>query len=130
MNKATIIQYFQNFFSDYCVCEEMIFELLEIIAGSGIEKNFFKDLSMKLQMLLQLGARAVEHKEFEAIDGGIFSMHLDGRGFNIRILYSFMPDRRPVLLLAFYERGGKRKTDYTPHISPAKERFRRKKEEY
>ena len=50
-------------------------------------------------------------------------MHLDGRGGDLRILYSWLPEHRPVLLTALFERGGKRTSDYTPYIPAAKERL-------
>ena len=72
---------------------------------------------------------AFRHKEFENIGGGLYSMHLAGKGFNLRILYAFLANQSPVLLLAFHERAGKRKTDYSGYIPQAAERLRQKKEE-
>ncbi len=57
-------------------------------------------------------------------------MHLTGKGFNLRILYAFLANQSPVLLLAFHERAGKRKTDYSGYIPQAAERLRQKKEEF
>jgi hypothetical protein len=50
-------------------------------------------------------------------------MRLSGSEFNIRILYGFLPSGKPVLLLAFYERSGKRASDYTNNIFAAKKRL-------
>ena len=74
-------------------------------------------------MLTLLGAQAVQSKEFESIGNGLFSMHLTGSGYNIRVLYSFLQNQQPILLSSFYERGGKRNTDYTKYIEPAKARL-------
>lgn len=57
-------------------------------------------------------------------------MHLAGRGFNIRILYAFLPNRQPVLLSAFHERAGKTKTDYTTYIPEANRRFEEMGKDY
>lgn len=105
-------------------------ELLALIAESGVEEAVFRLILLRLHMLQALGVEATRHKEFEPIKSGLYSMHLAGKGFNIRILYSFLPNRKPVLLLAFYEREGKRKTDYTPYIDPALSRLQRFKEEF
>lgn len=109
---------------------ELINELCEILAQSGNELRFVKLLAVRLSTLAALGARAVSAPEFESIGSGLFSMHFAAAGFNIRILYSFLPNREPVLLLAFYEREGKGKTDYSLKLEPAKERLRRLKEEF
>lgn len=104
--------------------------MLSIIASSGNELKIFRLLTVRLQYLTQNGVLACQHEEFEPIGDGIYSMHLAGKGFNIRILYSFMLNKEPVLLLCFYERAGKRKTNYTPYISAARERLISEKEAF
>lgn len=101
----------------------MLEELISIIVGSGYEQKFITLFLTRLKLLSHLGINAVMQKEFENIGDGLFSMHLSGRDFNIRILYSFLPNQDPTLLLCFYERGNKRKTDYTNYLAPAKARL-------
>lgn len=84
---------------------------------------------MFLRILLELGVEATKMPGFELLGSGIYSMRFEGRDYNIRILYAFMPDRVPVLLHAFYEREGKKATDYTGRISLALDRFSKMKEE-
>lgn len=48
--------------------------------------------------------------------------------FCCRILYAFAPDQSPVLLTAFFERGGKRKTSYEPYIPVAQRRMKEEME--
>lgn len=103
-------------------------ELVDLLANTGAELAFFKLLTLRLAQLTQLGVNAVRLKEFEPLGGGLYSMHLAGKTFNIRILYSFLKNREPVLLLAFYERENKKNTDYTNHIQPALDRLKTKKE--
>ena len=74
-------------------------------------------------MLALLGVNSKDLDGFEHIGQGIYSMRLHAKGYNIRILYGFLSDEKPVLLLAFYERAGKRKTDYTPYLDPARKRL-------
>lgn len=109
---------------------EILKELCGILVTSGRESKFLVLLAARLRTLDQLGAYATSEPEFESIGGGLFSMHFAASGFNIRILYAFLPNREPVLLLAFYEREGKGKTDYSQKLEPAKERFRLLKEEF
>nr|DAY52827.1 MAG TPA: protein of unknown function DUF891 [Caudoviricetes sp.] len=130
MNKDEVLSYLQDYFASIDASEELLPELLALIAESGVEDAVFRLILLRLRILLALGVSATQHKEFEPIKSGLYSMHLAGKGFNIRILYSFLPNRKPVLLLAFYEREGKRKTDYTPYIDPALSRLQRFKEEF
>lgn len=131
MNKDTVLNYLRNYFSSVAVSDALLPELLDLIAEKGVEAAVFRILVQRLQLLLSLGVMATNHKEFETIKkSGLYSMHLAGKGFNIRILYSFLPNRKPVLLLAFYEREGKRKTDYTPYIEPALSRLQQFKEDF
>lgn len=94
-------------------------DLTALIAGSGCEEKFFTTL------------QATRHKEFEALKGedGLFSMHISVRDLNVRILYAFSPQNTPILLLAFHERAGKRKTEYSAYTGPARERLKEKLEE-
>lgn len=130
MNRDEVLRYWMNCFSSIEVSDYLVPELVSLIAESGSESAIFRILIMRITMLQSLTVNAVQHKEFESIGDGLFSMHLAGKGFNIRILYSFLPDRSPVLLLAFYERGGKRKTDYSEYIAPALSRLNKIREEY
>lgn len=121
MNKDEILHLFFNLFESIDATDLMTTRLFAIISESGIEREVFRLLAVRLSVLKELGIHAVQHKEFENIGRGLFSMHLQGHNFNIRILYSFLSDQRPVLLLTFYERQGKRKTDYSSYIPQALE---------
>lgn len=129
MNKEEVLRYWMDYLASIEASDALVSELVELVAGTGNELAVFRIFAFRMNMLQTLGASAVRHKEFEAIGDGLYSMHLTGKGFNIRILYSFLPNRQPVLLLAFYERGGKSKTDYTPYLAPACSRLNRFKEE-
>lgn len=128
MDKDSVLNLLVSFLGDICRSSQLISEILDLIAETGCEKTFFKTLVLRLRMLARFGAQATQAKEFESIGDGLFSMHLTGRNYNIRILYSFLQNRKPALLLAFYERAGKRKTDYTPYMEPAKARLQELKE--
>ena len=129
MNKQDALQFLLSILSSFYVHPLLAHELIDHIGASGKEPKIFALLTARLLQLSAMGAETVRLKEFESIGEGLFSMHLTGSGFNIRILYSFFTNRDPVLLHAFYERGGKNKTDYSTHIPIAKERFNQMKRE-
>lgn len=130
MNKTNFLKHLLTCLGQMRISPELVDELCDILVRSGKEFKFITLLATRLSTLASLGARAANEPEFESIGGGLFSMHFAAAGFNIRILYSFLPNREPVLLLAFYEREGKGKTDYSLKLEPAKERLRRLKEEF
>lgn len=130
MNQSEILRLLLNTLSQFDVHQRLITELTEIIVGSGYEARFFKLFISRLKLLSQYGVDAVKFEEFELIGGGVFSMHLAKKGFNIRILYSFFPNGRPSLLTCFHERAGKFKTNYSTYIQPATNRFKERLEVY
>lgn len=129
MNFDSFLRLLQAQLSGVYICDELIAEIMDELKNSGNENTFLSMLRARLSILAQLGVRATEHKEFEPIADGIYSLHL-ANNFNMRILYAFLPDRRPILLTAFYERGGKKNTSYVGPLKVAKARFQKAKEEY
>lgn len=129
MNRESVLNYLIAYLSEISYHYRLVDELLSLISKSGNEMQFFKLLVLRLRQLSMKGIEATLLTEFEPLQDGLYSMHMSGKGFNIRIIYSFLPNKQPVLLLAFYERGGKRHTDYTPHMEPALSRLREMKED-
>jgi len=123
MNKNDTLKWLLTYFEPFEVHEHMINELAKIISKTGYVQRFFTLLIARLLYLDCMGKSAIKHKEFERVNENLYSMHLTGTDFNIRILYTFSNDDTPVLLLSFYERAGKRVTDYSLHLDLAKERF-------
>ncbi len=131
MRRDDVLNYLVLYLREFLYHMKFASELINIIAGSGYETAFFRIFVARLRLLALLKTDAVKHKEFEHLKNcELYSFHVSGKGFNIRILYSFLPDGCPVLLLAFYEREGKSKTDYTDFIEPALSRFNEMKEGY
>lgn len=131
MRREDIINYLLSYLSSFLYHTRFFSEMINLIAGSGYEQAFFKIFVARLRALSIMGKDAIQLKEFELLKScGIYSMHISSKGFNYRILYSFLPNGQPVLLLPFFERAGKKKTDYTPYIGPALSRFAEVKEEY
>lgn len=107
----------------------LIEELMGELKHTGRESEFLKILLTRLKYLQEQGPLAIHHKEFERLNDRIYSLHVTGTSFNIRILYGFLPEKRPVLLLAFFERAGHRNTDYQKHIPAAESRLKEMEEE-
>lgn len=134
MNKQSVFEMLEKYLSQIRFHSALISELVAIIAGSGYESDFRSLLISRLRMLSALGKSAVSLKEFELLrytgDEELYSMHLSNSNFNIRILYAFLPNHMPVLLCAFNERSGKRKTDYSTHIPVALARLEDERRDY
>lgn len=126
MNKDAVLACLEEYLGAFRCHASLFAEIAGLVAKSGYERSFFTLLIMQLRVLASQGQDAIRFPGFERLkhsDGELYSMHLDGRDFNLRILYSFLPDHTPVLLTAFFERGGKRTSDYTPYIPAAQERL-------
>lgn len=126
MNRDSILSYLEEYLGTFRCHASLFGDIVDIIARSGYERSFFTLLIVQLRILAAQGQNAIQFPGFERLkhaEGELYSMHLDGRDFNLRILYSFLPDHTPVLLTTFFERAGKRTSDYTPYIPAAKERL-------
>lgn len=131
MKREDIKNYLLCYLSGFLYHVRFISELVNLIAGSGYEQSFFKLFVARLRVLSVLGVDAIQQKEFEHLKGNnLYSFHVSSKDFNFRVLYSFLPNGQPVLLLPFFKRDGKRKTDYTPYIDPALSRLAEIREDY
>lgn len=123
MNKKDVMDRLLAILSGILYHLDFAGELIPLVAGSGFESKFLSLFVARLHCLASMGIQATVMKEFEPLGGGVYSMHLSGKGFNIRILYGFLSNGQPALLLAFHERGGKSKTDYSSRIPIAQLRL-------
>lgn len=130
MNRESVIARLSKMLNGIIFHDLFLSELLNLISGTGFEEKVFSLLLSRLLVLNAHGIMVTRIKEFENIGNGIFSMHLSSKGFNLRILFAFLPNAQPVLLLAFHEREGKKKTNYSTYLEPALSRFNEKKEDY
>lgn len=84
--------------------------------ASGQEKEIFA-LLIKQFSFVKVQGKAVNEADSNEIikhmEREYYSLHLQGKNFNLRFLMTFDDDANPVFLVAFYERSGKRKTDYS-----------------
>ena len=127
MNREDVLAFLTTILSAIMTHDVLISELSNMIGRSGFERKFFNALMARLKYLENFGATAIKHREwFESLSHqaeGLYSMRLKDSHFNIRILYAFLPDGHPVLLVAFKERSGKRVSSYEAYTPIAKERL-------
>ncbi|NBI83381.1 hypothetical protein D3Z48_15135, partial [Clostridiaceae bacterium] len=107
-------------------------ELVQLLADlTGHEHKFFALLEKQFAFVASLNRQVNLADSNEILKHGdnppIYSLHLQQNNFNIRFLMCFSEEGIPCFLCAFYERSGKRKTDYTKRAETAKERFLRRK---
>jgi hypothetical protein len=111
-------------FSDDCISD-----ITEIINESGNELSFLKKFWRTLNILDEYKDMAPikMSKLFESLKGhsNLYSMKIKLK-LNIRILYS-IDKNGTILLYGFYEKGGKRITDYNNAIPIALERYKESK---
>ena len=124
MNKKEFLEKLILALHTFVLHPALISEIVNELKQSGNEKSFLSILVARLKFLHEEGVQATKHKEFEPISDGIYSFHVTGKGFNIRILYSFLSDQRPALLMAFHERAGHNATDYSGKTPVAVERLK------
>lgn len=99
----------------------------------GSEAKFFQQMVTQLDNIKQSGKNVHKIDGNEILSGvgndangqpwDLYSIHLSSDKYNIRFIVKFNEQSTPCLLYAFYERTGKRKTDYTVPKKISKERF-------
>lgn len=105
---------------------DLVTDLAKLFYNTGNRKDFLSKFVKNLDFLNKYGIEAhiQPSSQFELLKEvpNMYSMHVKGKSFNIRILYSFFSDNT-ILLHGFYKRGGKQHTDYSKAIPIAKGRF-------
>jgi mRNA-degrading endonuclease RelE of RelBE toxin-antitoxin system len=84
--------------------------------ASGHEKEIFALLIKQFHYVKTLGKQVYQADGNEIIkylEKEYYSLHLSGKNLNLRLLMTFDAENNPVFLAAFYERGGKKSSDYT-----------------
>lgn len=104
-------------------------ELKEIILknAKGSEKEVFNLLIKQFSFVKTMGDRvdtADSNEKLKGIkaDEDYYSLHLQNKTVNIRLIMTF-DGNIPVFLVAFFEREGKRVTDYSRWERVMKERY-------
>lgn len=113
--------------SGFVFHELFIREFFEILKNaSGSEREIFNHLIRQLGYVRDFGWRVNEVDGNEIIKHtkrSYYSLHLQSKMFNIRLIVGFLPDNTPIFLSAFYEKAGKKKTNYSNYISTLDSRY-------
>lgn len=133
MNEQDYYEALTNLLSQVDCHENLTDDLLALFAKSGQEARLLAVLVTALQILRIHGQDAIHVKpsQFEKLthEADLYSMHVHTARMNCRILYMFSHGR-PVLLYAFLERQGHRKTDYSGALRFARERTEEWRNQY
>lgn len=116
-----------NAYADNIVFPDFVIaELLELLAGSGNEKQVLNKLMYYLDLLIEEGDDAIggrggpmEHLKRNA---SLCAMRFNFAESNVRLLFALV-DGKAYFLRAFYERAGHRNTEYAVHIPVAEARL-------
>lgn len=102
-------------------------EFKDLLDGArGHEREIFSLLIKQLNYVSSLGKQVYKADGNEIIkylNREYYSLHLSGKNFNIRLLMTFDENEDPVFLAAFFERSGKRVSDYTQWKQVLKSRY-------
>ena len=126
MNKIVVLKRLSVLLSQVNYHKDFPADLINLLSNSGQEAKFLTIFQERLKILLRYGPETVNilPSKFEHLKGtgeNLYSMHVNTKDLNIRILYTFESDGT-LLLLPFHERQGKSKTNYTNYIPEALKR--------
>ena len=122
MNKKEAIRELSQNLEKYFVigfCFHLMFiaELKKLLEkATGNEKEIFSLLIKQLDFIKVLGKEVYKADSNEIIkyqERNYYSLHLSAKNFNFRLLMTFDDENNPIFLAAFYERSGKRVSDYS-----------------
>lgn len=99
-------------------------EFLSLIIKTGEEELIIEILKRLLMVMKSYGNNMYEHKKIEKLKKckNISSLHIDTKNNNLRVLFSRLHTGE-ILLHTFYERQGKKRTEYQSHIPEALSRL-------
>lgn len=128
MNTKEILGMLTQLFSGFVLHKEFLKEIRNLLSKElkGKENAFFKSLTTQLNNIKTFGRmvyRVDNNEILKGADGHYYSIHIESKQFNIRLLIYIDDNGIPYFLCCFYERAGKRKTDYTAHTKVMKARL-------
>lgn len=132
MNRKKALEELSKYLQEYCNSgfifhNEFISDFQVLIKEvHGHETELFQLLIKQLAFVKELGCNVFSADSNEILKYGsyrlYYSLHLQSKIFNIRIIMTFH-ENIPVFLVAFYERAGKKHTDYSVQKDPVINRY-------
>ena len=129
MNTKDILETLTKLFSGFILHEQFIKEVNALLKKElkGKEKEFFNCLATQLTNINDFGPLVYTTDNNEILkgaDGHYYSIHLEKKQFNIRFIINIQDDGTPYFLCAFFEKTGKRISDYSAYTKVMKRRFK------
>lgn len=118
MNTKETLKRLINIFDEFTLHIRFVDELNKLLKKelSGKEDIFFKILISQLNNIKtfrNMIHTVDSHEQLKGMDGHYYSIHLQQSQFNIRMLVNIPDDGTVYFLCAFYERSGKKHTNYS-----------------
>ena len=118
MNTKEALKQLAKILGSFSVHSQFMKELSGLLKKElkGKEVTFFTILTTQLNNLSSFGSmiHTVDgHEKLKGSDGHYYSIHLQNKQFNVRLIVYISDANEISLLCAFYERAGKSTTDYT-----------------
>lgn len=129
MTTKEILETMSTLFFGFILHRKFIEEINDLLKHDlrGKEARFFKSLTTQLNHIKTFG-RLVhtvdDNEQIKGADGNYFSIHLQQSQFNVRFLIYVDESGEPFFLCAFYERAGKKRTDYSSYTAVAEQRLK------
>lgn len=128
MHTKDVIAMLAQLFSGFIFHKEFLNEMYSLLNKElkGKENSFFKSLTTQLNNIKSFGRmvyRVDNNEVLKGADGHYYSIHIESKQFNVRQLIYIDDNGTPYFLCCFYERAGKRKTDYTVYTKVMRERL-------
>lgn len=127
MNKENKLRELWSLFSRFKYHEAVPEEIYDLVVRTGRAKEFTNLFAKAVRQLEILGQDVIKLKQFEKLKGkgtnNLYSLHIEGKNLNIRILYSYGQNSE-ILLHCFYEKDDSKKGSYEAHIPIAIKRMK------
>lgn len=136
MNKRKALEELVKYLQEYSNTgmfyfhKKFIAELSEILQKNAVghEKEVFNILIKQLGFVKAMNTRVNEADNNEILsnignDKKYYSLHIQDKVVNIRMLMTFSDEYNPIFLAAFFEKAGKRVSDYSQWLPIIRERY-------
>lgn len=130
MNTNEALSLLKNLLGDFDIAihPRFLSELRDLLKKDlkGKEEQFFKLLTTQLNNMRTFGIMVYtvdENEQLKGFDGHYYSIHLQQKQFNVRMLVHISDGCKCSLLSIFYERTGKKATGYAKHSKTLLERL-------
>lgn len=128
MDTKEIQKTLTRLFANFILHAQFIKEIKDLLKKDlrGKESPFFQSLTTQLNNIKSFGRlvyRVDNNEILKGGDGHYYSIHLENKQFNVRMIVYIRDDGIPYFLCCFYERAGKRRTDYTAYTSVMQQRL-------